>query len=84
MAARVGREAATMTRDQGSGDRSQESGDGGRPSSVVRRPSLIGTSPQRIEGREKVTGAATYVDDMQFGPNLLHGALKRSPIAHGV
>ena len=31
-----------------------------------------------------MTGAATYVDDMQFGPNLLHGALKRSPIPHGV
>ena len=31
-----------------------------------------------------MTGAATYVDDMQFGPNLLHGMLKRSPIPHGV
>ncbi len=46
--------------------------------------SIIGTSPQRIEGRAKVTGAATYVDDMQFGPNLLHGMLKHSPIAHGI
>ncbi len=46
--------------------------------------SLIGASPQRIEGRAKVTGAATYVDDMQFGPNLLYGALKRSPIPHGI
>ncbi|MGQ9841318.1 MAG: xanthine dehydrogenase family protein molybdopterin-binding subunit [Anaerolineae bacterium] len=45
---------------------------------------LIGASPQRIEGRAKVTGAATYVDDMQFGPSLLHGALKRSPIPHGL
>jgi CO/xanthine dehydrogenase Mo-binding subunit len=48
-----------------------------------RKHTVIGTSPARIEGREKVTGAATYVDDMQFGPSLLHGALKRSPIAHG-
>ena len=31
-----------------------------------------------------MTGAATYVDDMQFGPNLLHGMLKRSPIPHGI
>ncbi len=46
--------------------------------------SLIGASPQRIEGRAKVTGAATYVDDMQFGPNLLHGMLKHSPIPHGI
>jgi CO/xanthine dehydrogenase Mo-binding subunit len=73
-----------MTRDQGSGIRDRESGGGGRSSSVVRPSSLIGASPQRIEGREKVTGAATYVDDMQFGPNLLHGMLKRSPIPHGI
>ncbi len=49
----------------------------------AKKHTVIGTSPARIEGREKVTGAATYVDDMQFGPSLLHGALKRSPIAHG-
>ncbi|MGC8782361.1 MAG: xanthine dehydrogenase family protein molybdopterin-binding subunit, partial [Anaerolineae bacterium] len=54
-----------------------------RPSHPA-KPSLIGTSPRRIEGRAKVTGAATYVDDMQFGPGLLHGALKRSPIPHGI
>jgi carbon-monoxide dehydrogenase large subunit len=48
------------------------------------RSSLIGASPQRIEGREKVTGAAIYVDDMQFGANLLHAALKRSPLPHAL
>jgi len=75
-----------MTRDQESGVRSQESGRNTeyaiRNTSHAKH-SLIGTSPQRIEGREKVTGAASYVDDMQFGPNLLHGMLKRSPIPHG-
>jgi CO/xanthine dehydrogenase Mo-binding subunit len=50
---------------------------------TVKKTSVVGTSPQRIEGREKVTGAAQYVDDLQFGPNLLHAQLKRSPIAHG-
>jgi carbon-monoxide dehydrogenase large subunit len=50
---------------------------------TVKKTSVVGTSPQRIEGREKVTGAAQYVDDLQFGPNLLHAKLKRSPIAHG-
>ncbi len=50
----------------------------------TRKHSIIGASPQRIEGRAKVTGAATYVDDIQFGPGLLHGALKRSPIPHGL
>ncbi len=54
------------------------------PGTQHAKHSLIGTSPQRIEGREKVTGAATYVDDMQFGQNLLHGMLKHSPIPHGL
>ena len=80
-----------MTRDQGSGIRDQESGARSQESASSfqlpassRKHSIIGASPQRIEGREKVTGAATYVDDMQFGPNLLHGMLKRSPIPHGI
>ncbi len=73
---------------QESGIRRQESASGNqlpRPQSgqAGRKHSIIGTSPQRIEGRAKVTGAATYVDDMQFGPNLLHGMLKHSPIPHG-
>ncbi len=50
---------------------------------LKKKTAVIGASPLRIEGRDKVTGAATYVDDIQFGPNLLWGALKRSPIAHG-
>jgi carbon-monoxide dehydrogenase large subunit len=83
-----------MTRDQGTGARSQESGIGNQDairntqyaSHLTRhaKHSIIGTSPQRIEGRAKVTGAAAYVDDMQFGPNLLHGILKHSPIPHGI
>ncbi len=55
-----------------------------QPSAAHHKHSIIGTSPQRIEGREKVTGAATYVDDMQFGQNLLFGMLKHSPIPHGL
>lgn len=47
------------------------------------KASVVGTSPQRVEGREKVTGAALYVDDLQFGPGLLQARLKRSPIPHG-
>ncbi len=46
------------------------------------KTTLIGTSPERIEGKEKATGSAQYVDDLQFGPNLLHARLKRSPLAH--
>ena len=45
--------------------------------------SLIGASPRRLEGAEKVTGARNYVDDLQFGPSLLYAKLKRSTIPHG-
>jgi CO/xanthine dehydrogenase Mo-binding subunit len=44
--------------------------------------SIIGTSPRRIEGREKASGAAQYVDDLQFGANLLAGKIKHSTMAH--
>ncbi len=47
-----------------------------------RIPDLIGTSVPRIDGREKVTGAAVYTDDVQFGPRLLFARIKRSPYAH--
>jgi len=83
-----------MTSDQGLGTRNQGAGSNDQgvnpnpqypiPNIQSKKHSIIGTSPQRIEGRAKVTGAATYVDDMQFGPNLLHGMLKHSPIPHGI
>ncbi len=31
----------------------------------------VGQPSIRIDGREKVTGAAQYVDDIDFGPDLL-------------
>jgi CO/xanthine dehydrogenase Mo-binding subunit len=43
---------------------------------------FIGKSVQRKEGREKVTGAAQYIDDITF-PDMLHGITVRSPIARG-
>jgi CO/xanthine dehydrogenase Mo-binding subunit len=36
----------------------------------------------RKEGREKVTGAARYIDDLVF-PEMLYGATVRSPVARG-
>jgi len=33
---------------------------------------------------EKVTGAAIFADDMQFGPGLYYGRLVRSPYAHAL
>lgn len=43
---------------------------------------IIGQSMQRKEGRDKVTGATRYVDDLVF-PEMLFGATVRSPIARG-
>ena len=42
----------------------------------------IGKAFPRKEGRQKVTGAALYVDDLSF-PEMLHGATVRSPSARG-
>ena len=44
----------------------------------------VGKSVPRIDATEKVTGAATYVDDIQFGPGLYHARLVRSPLAHAL
>ena len=43
---------------------------------------IIGTSVPRMEGRDKVTGHARYVDDMVL-PGMLYGATVRSRIARG-
>jgi CO/xanthine dehydrogenase Mo-binding subunit len=43
---------------------------------------FIGKTVQRKEGREKVTGAAQYIDELTFS-DMLHGITVRSPIARG-
>ena len=43
---------------------------------------LVGTSFHRTDVLDKVTGCAVFVDDIQFGPNLLHSRLVRSPHPH--
>jgi CO/xanthine dehydrogenase Mo-binding subunit len=43
---------------------------------------IVGTSVPRIEGRDKVTGLAQYVDDMVL-PDMLYGATVRSRIPRG-
>ena len=43
---------------------------------------IIGASVPRLEGRDKVTGQARYVDDMLL-PDMLYGATVRSSIARG-
>ena len=44
---------------------------------------VIGTRPVRPDGVDKVTGRAKYGADISMA-GLLHGAILRSPIAHGV
>lgn len=43
--------------------------------------SWIGRSVARLDGQEKVTGAARYTGDLGL-PGMLHGAFLRSPHAH--
>ncbi len=47
-------------------------------------PSPIGESKQRVDAHEKVTGAAVFADDFQFGEALLHARIKRSPHPHAL
>ena len=43
---------------------------------------FIGHSTPRIDGVEKITGAAPFTDDLDFGPDLLHAEIVASPHAH--
>jgi len=45
---------------------------------------IVGASVPRVDALDKVTGAAKFADDMQFGPGLLYGRLVRSPHAHAI
>ncbi len=42
----------------------------------------VGKPAGRLEGKEKVTGATRFVEDLDFGPNLLFAAIVESPHAH--
>ena len=45
--------------------------------------SVIGTTPIRPDGADKVTGRAQFGDDVHF-PGMLHGKVLRSPHAHAL
>jgi CO/xanthine dehydrogenase Mo-binding subunit len=45
---------------------------------------VVGQSVQRTDVIDKITGCAVFVDDIQFGPNLLHSRLVRSPHPHAL
>ncbi len=55
---------------------------GAKPKLAADGLELVGKSVQRIDGWEKIKGAAQYTDDLQFGPGLLYAALVESPHAH--
>jgi carbon-monoxide dehydrogenase large subunit len=44
----------------------------------------IGKSTVRIDGKAKVSGAAEFIDDLDFGPDLLYAAIVESTFAHAV
>ncbi|MBI5022006.1 MAG: xanthine dehydrogenase family protein molybdopterin-binding subunit [Ignavibacteriales bacterium] len=44
----------------------------------------IGKSTVRIDGKAKVTGAAEFIDDLDFGPDLLYAAIVESKFAHAL
>lgn len=45
---------------------------------------LVGKSVPRVDAFDKVTGAAQFTDDLQFGPGLLYGRVVRSPYPHAL
>jgi len=47
-------------------------------------PNPVGKSVRRVDAFDKVTGAAEFTDDLQFGPGLLYGHIVRSPHPHAL
>ncbi len=45
---------------------------------------FIGKAVERVDGLVKVSGAAKFVDDLEFGPDLLYAAIVESTQAHAM
>lgn len=45
---------------------------------------FIGKPIQRIDGKEKITGAAIYADDLEFGSNLVYACIVESKEPHAM
>jgi carbon-monoxide dehydrogenase large subunit len=54
------------------------------PRTSQKEPHPIGKNVPRVDARQKVTGAAQFADDIQFGPGLLYARIKRSPHPHAL
>lgn len=44
----------------------------------------VGKPDIRIDGREKISGAALYTEDIEYGPDLLYAQIVESPHAHAL
>jgi carbon-monoxide dehydrogenase large subunit len=55
---------------------------GGEEPAAMPELKYVGRPETRIDGLEKATGAAVFVDDIDFGPDLLHAAIVESPHSH--
>ena len=64
--------------------RKTEADEPNRQSSIVNRQShdTVGVSIPRVDAADKVTGRAQYTADIHL-PNMIHGKILGSPIAHG-
>ena len=45
---------------------------------------FVGQDEIRVDGKVKVSGAAQFVDDLDFGPGLLYAEIVESPYAHAL
>lgn len=52
------------------------------PAAPAQGYTSVGHSAVRIDGWEKVSGAAKFAEDIEFGPNLLYAYVVESPHAH--
>ncbi|MCK9424551.1 MAG: xanthine dehydrogenase family protein molybdopterin-binding subunit [Ignavibacteriaceae bacterium] len=45
---------------------------------------FIGKSSVRVDGKVKISGSAQFIDDLDFGPNLLFAEIVESKFAHAI
>lgn len=45
---------------------------------------FVGKSSVRVDGKVKISGAAQFIDDLDFGPNLLYAEVVESKFAHAL
>ena len=50
----------------------------------MKKLKYVGKNAVRIDGLAKITGAAEYTDDIEFGPKLLFVGVLESPYAHAL